>query len=238
MSEPSDDPRRPVFLLADSQPLFRGGSDGGPSLLERVRGELPKTDPKAAYIGAANGDDPAFYDLFAAAVDAVGLTDRRMIPSRPSADDLAYLEAADLVLLAGGDVGTGWRALTASGMKDVLLRRHGAGLVLAGVSAGAVHLGWLGATAPVTNGREPGEDDLEDLLQIVPAVIGAHEENDEWRPLRRVLRLAGLPVRGIGIPTGGALVYHPDQTFEPFRHPVVEVVREDGAWKPSLLLPP
>jgi cyanophycinase len=198
-----------------------------------MRAHLPEDDPKAAYVGAANGDDPAFFDIFAGAMDAVGVTDRRMIPGEPGDEDLEYLEAADLVLLAGGDVGRGWRAITGNGVREVLLRRAGEGLVLAGVSAGAVHLGWLGAVAP-----DPTEDDLEEMLQLVPAVVGAHEEADRWRPLRRTLRLAALPVRGMGIPSGGALVYHPDETFEPVRHPVVEVVREGGAFKPSLLLPP
>jgi hypothetical protein len=37
------------------------------------------TPLNAAYIGASNGDRPEFYGIFEAAVDAIGITDRRMI---------------------------------------------------------------------------------------------------------------------------------------------------------------
>ena len=53
---------KPLYLLADSHLLFwkRDAS----SLAERVRADLESVNPKAAYIGAANGDQPEFYSLF------------------------------------------------------------------------------------------------------------------------------------------------------------------------------
>jgi hypothetical protein len=39
----------------------------------------------------------------------------------------------------------------------------------------------------------------------------------------KLLRLAGGSKRGIGLPTGGGAIYHPDHTLEPLRHPLVEL---------------
>lgn len=222
---------RPIYLFADSQLLFWKDDDGRP-FLERLRQDLPAEGASAAYIGASNQDDPTFYAIFEAAMDSIGITDRRQVLSSFETEDKVFLETADLVLLAGGDVARGWRVIDSTGMREILAKRSMEGLVLAGVSAGAVHLGWLGA-----GGDEPTRETLVEPLKLVPAIIGVHEEKDEWRTLRKLMRLSDVPVRGLGIPTGGGLVYHPDQTVEPVRHPVVEVLEVEGKLAGSLLFP-
>lgn len=221
---------KPIFLFSDSQLLF--WRDGEDLFLERLRRELPD-DPSAAYVGASNGDDPVYYEIFEAAMASIGVTDRRMISSSFEADEREYLERADLVLLAGGGVERGWKVMESTGMRDVLLERHGEGAVLAGVSAGAVQLGWLGF-----GGDVPKAGRLVDPLKLVPAIVGVHEEDDQWRDLRKLMRLSDVPIRGLGIPSGGGLIFHPDQTMEPVRHPVVEVIEEEGRHKGTLLFPP
>ena len=72
---------------------------------------------RAAYLGASNGDQPEFYELFCAAVDTVGIRDTRHVPSDPSAADRSYLEGADLVLLAGGDPVNPLQTLGETGVK-------------------------------------------------------------------------------------------------------------------------
>jgi hypothetical protein len=227
VSDDADSPFAPLFLLADSQLLFAG--TGGPSILERVRRLLPSS-PRAAYLGAANGDDPAFYDLFAAAMDGAGITERRLVGSLYGDDDRAWLAAAHLVVLSGGDVERGWRIFEQSGIREALHERYAAGAVLLGVSAGAVHLGW-------------------DYLHLVPARIGAHAEADGWSDLRRRMAASKEPVRGLGIPTGGGLVVHPDGAAEAVRRPVTELAfagdgdgegeaDREGEIRESLLLPP
>src|SRR2546423_9704340 len=93
---------KPLYLLADSQLLFLRETEH--AFMNRIREALDSTDPKAAYLGASNGDDPAFYSIFEAAMQSIGISQCRMVPVHPSADDLAFLQSADLVLLAGGDV--------------------------------------------------------------------------------------------------------------------------------------
>ena len=207
----------PLYLLADSQPLFAGA--GGPSILERASPALSAA-PRAAYLGAANGDEAVFYDLFSAAMDGAGIEDRAMVHSRYDEADRARLAAADLVVLAGGDVERGWRIFMQSGIREALLARYAAGAVLLGVSAGAVHLGW-------------------GYLGLVPAHVGAHEEGDRWDELRRRMRRDGGRVRGLGVAAGGALVADADGGFEPLRRAAVELVfgGDGDEIGESLLLP-
>ncbi|MET0396212.1 MAG: Type 1 glutamine amidotransferase-like domain-containing protein [Longimicrobiaceae bacterium] len=222
---------RPVYLLADSQLLF--WREGDAHFLGDVRAQLDKPTPKAAYLGASNGDEPEFYDIFVAAMDSVSVFDTRQVPTSPSAEDLAFLEEADLILLAGGDVERGWRAFEAGGVKDAVLRRYYAGAVLVGVSAGAVQLGLVGWPDEGPTGSE----DLVDTFKIVPYVIDAHAEREEWESLGRAVRLLGESVQGIGVPTGGGVIYHPDHSLEAVRHPCHEVSVRDGRTVRSLIFP-
>lgn len=135
--------QQPLYLFADSQLLFWKRRDR--LLLEEALDGLGRDTPlSAAYIGASNGDRPEYYGIFEAAMDALGVTDRRMIDSSFGPADRAFLERAWLIVLAGGDVRLGWDTFEHTGMKDVILRRHTQGAVLVGVSAGAVQLGRYG----------------------------------------------------------------------------------------------
>lgn len=222
---------KPIFLLADSQLLFWRGEEGR-LLLERARALIEDDQPgralRAAYLGASNGDRPEFYELFLAAMAEIGFNDCRLIPSRPEPGDLAFLDEADLILLAGGDVRRGWESFQQSGIQGKLIERYYAGALLVGVSAGAVQLGLKGWSEDGT--------DLFDTLRLVPFVVDAHDE-PSWARLNRVVPRAGEHARGFGIPSGGGAVYHPDYSVEPVRHPLVEVdVAEQGV-RQSLLFP-
>jgi len=221
----------PVFLLADSQLLF--ASPGGRPLLAAAVEALGSPEPRAAYVGAANGDQPEFYSIFEGAMDIVGVRDRRMILSDYSPGDRAYLRSADLIVLAGGDVGAGLRVLRETGMDDDIDERRREGVVLVGVSAGAVHLGAMGWL-----GDEPAEGELVGMLGIVPFSVDAHDEDGGWRRLRQLV-LRSLPgTIGIGLPTGGGVIHHPDGTVEPVGRSSVELRAEDDRIIESILYPP
>jgi peptidase E len=220
---------QPLYLLADSQLLFR--RDRGSAFLDGVRARLPRS-PSAAYVGASNGDNPELYTVFTAAMEGLGITRTRMIPSAPTIADEAFLATADLVLLAGGDVEQGWRAMDASGVRKLLLRRHREGAMLIGVSAGAVQLGMLGWAA-----GDPSPERTFQTFGLVPFVIDAHAEAEDWPELRRVVRDRRGAVRGLGIPRGGGLVLHPDGAIEAVRHPAAEIVYQGSAESLNLLFP-
>src|SRR3954447_20790120 len=162
---------QPLYLLADSQLLFWKRQDR--LVLEAAIDGLTRDTPlSAAYIGASNGDRPEFYGIFEAAVDAIGITDRRMIDSSFGPGDRAFVERAQLIVLAGGDVRLGWNTFEKTGMKDVILDRYAKGAVLVGISAGAVQLGSFGI---VEKPDSPGTDLLE-MFKLVPVVVDTHDE--------------------------------------------------------------
>ena len=212
----------PLVLLADSQLLFHRTGDGAPFLAAPL---ALAAEPvrRAAYLGASNGDAPEFYELFTGAMELVGVRDCRHVKDDAAADDLAFLERADLVLLAGGDADRGMRSFERSGARARVVDAYLRGAVLVGTSAGAMQLGVL--------------DEAARGFGFVPFAIGVHDE-PEWSELRRRLALAGAGARAVGIPAGGGALYHRDGTLEPVRHALAElVVLGDGSVADTLLVP-
>lgn len=227
-----DAERKPVFLLADSQSLFRNGSD---TLLRALQESLQvsqRSVTKAAYIGASNGDAPEFFELFVAAMDGINLHKSRMIRAAFRSEDRAFLESADLVLLAGGDADAGWQIMRSTGMDAVITRKYYAGAVLVGVSAGAMQLG-MGWFDKRGGGASDG-------LKLVPHYIDFRSERDDWRDLRSLVEIREEYAKGFGIPFGGAMICHPDMSMEAVRFSVAEFeksVKENGKVTGNLLLP-
>jgi len=219
----------PLYLLADSRLLFSRADDD--AFLGGIRSHLPSSDVKAAYIGASNHDQPEFYNIFVAAMGAMGISNCRMVPSQPTGEDKLFVEKANLVLLAGGDVEHGWRVFERNGLKDLILKKRYDGSILIGISAGAVQLG-LGA---LTDAEQPKK---LDTFGFAPFYVGAHEEKDEWWNLRALVNLSVTGVRGVGIPMGGGAIYSPDGMLEPVRRSLTELVKEDERVVEHLLLPP
>jgi hypothetical protein len=220
---------KPIILLADSQLLFYR-EEGEPFLVRAVEaceeGDVGRP-LKAAYLGASNGDAPEFYDLFVAAMGEVEIRDTRMIPSDPGPEDRSFLESADLILLAGGDVERGWDVFERTGLKEAIISRYYAGALLIGVSAGAVQLGLKGWNE---------EQKIFDTFRLVPFVIDVHDEPG-WARLSQIVPKAGEHARGFGIPSGGGAIYHADYSVEPVRHALVEMSLAEEAVRQALLFP-
>nr|CRL76322.1 Peptidase family S51 [Mycolicibacterium malmesburyense] len=223
---------QPLYLLADSQLLFweRGNRLLLESAVETLPGDAP---PSAAYIGASNGDRPEYYDIFEAAMDSVGIADRRMVKSSFGADDRAFLERAGLILLAGGDVRLGWDILEGTGMAEVIRTRYTQGAVLIGISAGAVQLGLYG----IVEKAGSSETELLDVFKFVPAIVDTHDEHSEWARLSATIEAMEGGATGLGIPAGGGIVVHDDATIEPLRHPALEIRYGETGVVRSLLCP-
>lgn len=217
---------KPLFLLADSQLLFRRGDKN--SLSARLRAELPDS-PKVAYVGASNHDQPEFYDLFRAAMELAGVRDCHMASSQLTQQDRAFLDEASLILLGGGDPELGWRVFEQNGLKELLLKKRYDGAVLAGVSAGAVQLG----RGALSNAAQPA---VLEMFGFAPFYVAAHDEEQDWWDLRALVTMSTSEARGIGIPFGGGAIYFPDGALEPIQRPLIELVKEDDQVKERLLL--
>jgi cyanophycinase len=223
--------KQPIYLFADSQLLF--WKPRGKRLLEGVIASPTGASPAAAYIGASNGDREEFYSIFEAAMDAVGITERRMIRASWGSEDRQFMERAQLILLAGGDVAQGWSTFEKTGMKEQILDRYAQGATLVGVSAGAVQLG----QRAVVDAEESASLELIDVFNLVPALIDVHDEGREWARLSRTIHMLEGTVTGLGIRTGGGIVAHPDGTLEALRRPVDEFSWDGSRIKQSILLP-
>ncbi len=216
---------KPVLLLADSQLLF--WKKDGNRFLQFFLSDLKQG--KAAYIGAANNDRPEFYQLFTSALsDFKGLKCRH-IKQDFSVDDQQFLEEADLILLAGGDVVRGWQVLEKTGMSKVIVDRYYQGAYLMGVSAGAIHCG-------LATLDEHGEQ--LDLLKCLPFVVDVHQEKENWHRLKAIIKRLNNPyVFGVGIPFGCGVIYHPDHSLEVVNKPALLFESKGGQIKKQMLLP-
>ena len=234
----------PLILLANSDLLFHRGA-GEERFVASWREYAVTPLRCAAYLGASNGDMAEFYDLFVAATSPLSLEERRHVKAEPAGDDLTFLDRADLLLLAGGDVQRGLRAFEASGVRQKIVDAYLRGALVVGVSAGAVQLGSAGhEEPPSSNGSDTAVQDTEPLCEplpgfrFLPFVVGVHDA-PEWSGLRRAVRRQGEGTRGIGIPAGGGAIFHRDGSLEPVRHPLVELLaKADGAMTETLLFPP
>ncbi|KUI20365.1 peptidase [Mycobacterium sp. GA-1285] len=223
---------RPLYLLADSQLLFWKRTDR--LLLESTVDELARDAPvSAAYIGASNGDRREFYEIFEAAMEAVGIADCRMVHSSFGPDDRAFLERARVIVLAGGDVRLGWNTFESTGMAEVIRTRYTHGAVLVGISAGAVQLGRYG----IVETSKPAATELIDVFKFVPAIIDTHDERSEWARLSATIGALEGSATGIGIPSGGGIIVHDDATVEPLRRPAHEFHYMETGVVHSLLWP-
>jgi cyanophycinase-like exopeptidase len=140
----------------------------------------------------------------------------------PPAEARAIVERADLVFVSGGDPSLGARLLEASGASAWIRAAHARGAATMGVSAGSIALGaWWADWPDDESGDASAQLARTGLLAGIGAVadhvFDTHNEEDDWDELRVVAELCaarGKTARFLGIPTGGALVFHGEGTME------------------------
>src|SRR6185369_1048803 len=107
--------------------------------------------------------------------------------------DESFLNEADVILLAGGDVDRGWQVFNQTGLAELIRKRYYEGAVLIGISAGAVQLGLCGVV------QDGPFNKLVGTFGLVPFIIGAQEENQEWESLKEAIELLNGSANGLGI---------------------------------------
>jgi len=101
---------------------------------------------------------------------------------------------------------------------------------LVGISAGAVQHGRGGIT-------DDGQEHLS-TIGLIPFYLGVHDESENWMSLRNTLGLIKEPTLGIGIPSGGGLIYHFDTgVVEPVCKPLYDLSVEGDHHSETIIFP-
>jgi cyanophycinase-like exopeptidase len=164
--------------------------------------------PTVAYVGAASGDNKAFFLIIsrmlkaagAAAVTLAPLCGRRADPA--AARDI--ISSSDVVFISGGDVEEGMSVLSRAKLLPFLRKLHRGGKVFLGVSAGSIMLArsWV-------RWRDPKDDasaEIFSCMDFAPVLCDTHGEGDGWAELKALLALAPVGTTGYGIVSGSDLV--------------------------------
>ncbi len=165
-----------------------------------------KPRPLVAYLGAATDDDARFTGWMRALVTSAGTCTFRLAPvaGRAAAGEgREVIEAADVVLVGGGDVELGMQRLVERELVATLRAKHAGGAPFFGISAGAIMLGrrWV-------RWRDPDDDGSAepfDCLGLAPLLCDCHGEEDGWAELEALLRLEGGRATGYGLRAGAAV---------------------------------
>jgi len=220
----------PIYLLADSQLLFWKGP-AGPFLPAVLKG-AGIVEARIAYLGASNGDSADAYAIFEAAVEPLGPTRTHHVHAACAEGEREFLESANVLVLAGGDVEAGWNAFQRTGVAEQIKIRRRNGAVIIGVSAGAVQ---CGSHAAMWGESDSGK--LVEMLGLVPFIVDAHDEKAQWQKLSGTIRLMEGVATGVGIPSGGGLAVHADGTLEPIRRAVEHFEFVGGKFRHAMLMP-
>jgi len=221
---------QPLYLLADSQVLF-WHSPAGP-FLPTILKSSELAEPRIAYIGASNGDSKEAHTIFAAAAEQVKGARAHWVRSSYEAEDREFLETADVVVLAGGDVEAGWNIFNKTGMAQQIKTLYKSGAVIIGVSAGAVQCGTHAALSV-----ERGTSRLVEMFGFVQFIVDVHDEKQQWHTLSSTIHLLEGGAMGLGIPSGGGLAVYPDGTLEPVKSPVDHFTFSDHKLRRAVLVP-
>ena len=168
--------------------------------------------PLVAYIGTANGDSMAFFQMMKALLKKAGANKVnfvRLARNNPDLDAAKnVLAGADLIFLSGGEVEDGMNWLKKHDLTGFLKDLYNSGKRFLGVSAGVIMMGthWV-------HWDVEGDDStarLFDCLGFVPFVFDVHGEDEDWVELKAALKLLGNDHRtegrrGYGLP-GGSMI--------------------------------
>jgi peptidase E len=210
--------RKPTTLIAGQ---FGSRHFGTKPYLADALALTGKKDPLALYIGAANGDDPAFGTALTDLLENAGARKvfwPKLAGKRPQAVKArAALDEVDFVFIGGGDVEEGIRALRDSDLVRHIRAAAQKGVVFAGMSAGAIMLGERWIRWPRA---DAGDDEAEtyECLGLAPCSLDTHGEGDEWHETQSFAAVRARELRkkarAYGIPSGGALVVAADGALE------------------------
>ena len=180
-------------------------------LIELARGAGGQRRPRVCFVPTASGDSDdyiaGFYTAFARRSEASHLP----LFARAAVDLAAVLLDQDAVYVGGGNTANMLAIWRAQGLDRALRRAWEAGVVMAGISAGAMC--WFeGGT---TDSFGPDLAGLSDGLGFLPGSYSPHYDGEALRrPLYQRLVAAGALPDGHAADDGAALVFRNAELVE------------------------
>ena len=189
--------------------LVAGGRPRNPRAMARMMSHAFRgiEKPLVAYIGTANGDSLAFFQMMKAILKDAGAEKVNFVRLAKKNPDLEaarnVLASADVIFLAGGEVEDGMNWLKKHDLTGFLKELYSAGKRFMGVSAGVIMMGthWV-------HWDIEGDDStakLFDCLAFTPVLFDVHGEDEDWVELKAALKLLGSGARAYGLP-GGSMI--------------------------------
>ncbi len=179
----------------------------GDRLFAAFLDRIGKPSPVVAYLGTASGDRAGGVELFVWRAVRHGAVPR-VIPLFQRTPDLeAVLREVDGVFVGGGNTFSMLAVWRAWGLDRILRERYEAGVVMAGVSAGAIC--WF---------EQALTDSWADTLRVIPALgwlpgcgIPDYRLEEERKPATQRFLLAGTIREGIAVDDGAAVLFENEE---------------------------
>jgi len=188
-------------------------ADGIPLLAAHCARLAGSSAPKICILNTASGDDPAAYvrtyQFFGAVTGRV--THLQLFPMPSTADPEDLLLSQDVIFVGGGSVANMLAVWRVHGLGRVMAGAWRAGIVLAGVSAGAICWFTSGTTDSFGTDLRPFADGLG---LLTPSYCPHYDSEPGRRPLYRSVVASGALPPGIACDDGAAAHFVDDGLAE------------------------
>jgi dipeptidase E len=197
------------------------------ALNKYVADQCPAAQPKVCLLGQAGGEHPHWTQVFTDSFSALGCEGNHLSLFFPHTRDIEdFLRSQDVIFVGGGNTKSMLALWREWGIDQILRQAWQDGVVLAGVSAGAICWFDEGVTDSI-----PGELSGLPGLGLIPGSCCPHYvEDPERRPAYHAMIGRGLLEAGYAIDDLAAVHF---QGTEPLA--VVSARPDAGAYKVSLV---
>ena len=189
------------------------GAGGVPRLAAYAARLSGSTAPRICILNTASGDDPAAYarSYQLLGLIAARLTHLQLFPMPNAADPQDLLLSQDVIFVGGGSVANMVAVWRVHGLDRVMARAWRDGVVLAGVSAGAICWFTSGTTDSFGADLRPF---TEGLGLLAPSYCPHYDSEPGRRPLYQALVASGSLPAGIACEDGAAAHFVDDALAE------------------------
>jgi peptidase E len=209
------DGRRHVLAIGGLPAADRAGrtAEGVPTLMRYAAELSGSVTPKICLINTASGDDAAGYMRTYSMLSAMAskVSHLQLFPMPNVTDTADFLLSHDIIFVGGGSVANMLAVWRVHGLDDLLRQAWEAGVIMAGVSAGAI-CWFAGGT---TDSFGPVLRPFTDGLEMLAGSYCPHYDSESGRrPLYQALVADGALPPGMACDDGAAAHFIDDSLAE------------------------